>query len=90
MGRKLSLDLGQDTLRELTFLAESLGYPEEMAAVYAIRLVSACVREGLLADVPARAWPREARLAGAGEGKVLAFAPARKKRERPRRQTEMQ
>ncbi len=90
MGRKLSLELGQDTRRELAFLADSLGYPEEMAAVYAIRLVSACVREGLLADVPARAWPREARLAGAGEGKVLAFAPARKKRERPRRQTEMQ
>ncbi len=89
MRRKLSLELEQDTRRELAFLADSLGYPEEMAAVYAIRLVSACVREGLLADVPARAWPREARLAGAGEGKVLAFAPKRKKRAKPQRQTEI-
>ena len=43
-----------------------------MAVVYAVRLVSACVREGLLRDVPSRAWPREARLTGTG-GKVLAF-----------------
>ena len=72
MRTELMLELTQDTCEELDYLADSLGYTREMAVVYAVRLVSACVREGLLRDVPSRAWPREARLTGTG-GKVLAF-----------------
>ena len=72
MGRRVTLDLDEQTLDKLDALADSLGFTQEMAAVYAIRLVSACVEEGLISDVPARAWPREARLTGTG-GKVLAF-----------------
>lgn len=89
MERKLSLELAPDTLEALAFLAESLGFPEEAAAEYAIRLVSACVREGLLTDVPARAWPKEAQLPrkGGAQGKVIAFAPRREKRSRTRQST---
>ena len=58
MGRRVTLDLDEQTLQKLDALAESLGFTQEMAAVYAIRLVSACVEEGLISDVPARAWPR--------------------------------
>ena len=65
MGRKVTLNLDADTHKKLTALAEQLGYSREMAAVYAVRLVSACVREGLIRDMPRSAWPAEAeRLAG--------------------------
>ena len=50
-----------------------------MAAVYAIRLVSACVEEGLISDVPARAWPREAQLLTGTGGKVIEFYARREK-----------
>ncbi|MDO5378789.1 MAG: hypothetical protein Q4G52_10690 [Clostridia bacterium] len=91
MRRKLSLELTQDTLAELAFLSESLGFSEELTAEYAIRLVSACVREGLLTDVPARAWPKEAQLlrATGAQGKVLAFSPRREERAKARRKTEI-
>lgn len=86
MGRKQMLELTQDTRQELAFLAKWLGFPEELAAAYAIRLVSACVREGLLTDAPARAWPQEARALRPGGaragGKVLAFAHARESAEK--------
>ena len=42
---------------------------------YAVRLVNACIREGLLTDVPARAWPEEARME---RGKVIEFPGAKK------------
>ena len=48
-----------------------------MAAVYAIRLVTACMREGLLSDVPPVAWPERPRMTGTG-GKVLAFRAPQK------------
>ena len=48
-----------------------------MAAVYAIRLVTACMREGLLADVPPVVWPEQSRMTGTG-GKVLAFRAPQK------------
>ena len=51
-----------------------------MTAEYAIRLVSACVQEGLIADVPARAWPQEARLLTGTHGKVIDLEPVRAKR----------
>jgi len=64
---------------ELERLADTLGFTQEEALYYAVRLVNACVREGLLTDVPARLWPDEAepgvcalRCDGA-QGKVLAF-----------------
>jgi len=67
MGRKVTLNLDADTERKLSALAGALGYSEEMAAIYAVRLVSACMREGLMDDVPARAWPKEAQpLTGSG------------------------
>lgn len=72
---KLSLDLTRETRRELEYLADALGFEPELAAVYAIRLVSACVREGLIADVPARAWPKEAAplYATGAQGKVISL-----------------
>ena len=60
MGKKIMLNLDADTERKLTALAVHLGYPREMAAIYAVRLVSACMREGLLDGALAGAWPQEA------------------------------
>ena len=79
MGRRVMLNLDGETLDKLDALAESLGFSQEMAAVYAIRLVSACVEEGLLADVPARAWPQEAQLLTGTGGKVIEFYARREK-----------
>ena len=56
-----TIKLTQDTYEELQNLSDTLGYPPALAATYAIRLVSACYREGLLSDVPGRAWPPEAK-----------------------------
>ena len=73
MGRKVTLDLNRDVYETLTALADSLGFTHEAAAEYAVRLVGACMREGLLEDVPARAWPKEAQLLTGTGGKVIAF-----------------
>lgn len=78
MRRKLTIELETDTQKQLDMLSSSLGYPPELAAVYAIRLVSACIREGLIDDVPARAWPKEAQLLTGTGGKVISFAQSRK------------
>lgn len=74
------IKLAEDTYEELLALSDMLGFSPDMAATYAIRLVNACIREGLLTDVPSRAWPREAdMLAGTGTGgKVIDFTRARK------------
>ena len=73
MGRTVTLRLDAQTGAQLDALSDALGFSEEMAAVYAIRLVGACMREGLLEDMPARAWPREADVLTAAMGKVIAF-----------------
>ena len=77
---RLTLNLSKDTARELGALSESLGYPEEIAAEYAIRLVCACARERLLDDIPIGAWPQEARVFTGTHGKVIAMDAARHKR----------
>ena len=77
MGRKVTLNLDADTEKKLLQLADALGYPPDMAAVYAVRLVSACMREGLIRDVPARAWPEEAQELAGGGARVLQM-PQRK------------
>ena len=77
MGRTLTLRLDAQTDAQLEALSEALGFSREMAAVYAIRLIGACMREGLLEDVPARAWPKEAGLLTAAMGKVIAFPQAK-------------
>ena len=75
MGKSIRLRLDEETDSQLEMLSSALGFSKEMAAVYAIRLVGACMREGLIRDVPLRAWPQEAReLAGSN---VLVF-PAEK------------
>ena len=77
MVREITLRLTKEDARELSHLSASVGFPPELAALYAVRLVSACVREGLFSDIPQRAWPEEAWASelfdtGTG-GKVLAF-----------------
>ena len=79
MGHRVTLNLDGQTLEKLDALAGSLGFTQEMAAVYAIRLVSACVEEGLIEDVPARAWPREAQLLTGTGGKVIELYARREK-----------
>ena len=75
MGRKLTLNLDADTEKKLLQLADALGYSPQMAAIYAVRLVSACMREGLIDDVPARAWPEEAQELVGGGARVLHMPP---------------
>jgi len=77
MQHRITIDLPEDTYEELLALAQAVGFTPEMTAEYAIRLVSACVREGLIEDVPARAWPKEAQLLTGTGGKVLDFPPAK-------------
>ncbi len=75
MRTKLSLELSEDTAAALEVLCEFTGFPREYAAQYAVRLVSACIREGLIEDTPRGAWPEEARpLYDTDDGKkVLSF-----------------
>lgn len=79
MEEKITLCLTGEAAQELLRLSDSLGFTPEMTAEYAIRLVAACAREGLIADTPLRAWPQDVRgeaqaLRGTGTGgKVLAF-----------------
>ena len=77
MRRTVTLRLDAQTDAQLEALSDALGFPKEMAAAYAIRLVGACMREGLLEDMPARAWPREADLLTAAMGKVIDFPCAK-------------
>ena len=77
MGRKVTLNLDADTRERLSELAGALGCSDELAAIYAVRLVSACVREGLIDDVPARAWPKEVQPLVDGGARVLEM-PQRK------------
>ena len=73
------LTLTKEMDKELTLLADSMGYTREAALYYAVRLVNACVREGLLTDTPETLWPDEAHdgifaLGGANtQGKVIEF-----------------
>ena len=71
MGNQVTLNLDADTRGRLCELAQALGCSDELAAIYAVRLVSACVREGLIDDVPARAWPKEAQPLVGGQARVL-------------------
>ena len=48
----ITMDIRQETYEELLTLADTLGYPPEAAMSYAVRLVNACIREGLLTDIP--------------------------------------
>ena len=75
MRPKVTMEMEQATYDELLTLSETIGYPPEAALSYAVRLVNACIREGLLTDVPARAWPEEARME---RGKVIEFPGAKK------------
>lgn len=77
MEQSLTLRLDAQTGAQLEALSRSLGFPKEWAAVYAIRLIAACMREGLLEDIPLRTWPGEAALLSSAMGKVIAF-PSRK------------
>ena len=75
MRPKITMEIGQATYDELLTLSETIGYPPEAALSYAVRLVNACIREGLLTDVPASAWPQEAHM---DRGKVIEFPGAKK------------
>ena len=72
------ITLTKEAEEELETMAHTFGFTREEAVHYAARLINACVREGLLTDVPERLWPEEAaegvtRLSSGEPGKVLAF-----------------
>ena len=77
MERTITLRLDAQTDAQLDALSNALGFSREMAAVYAIRMIGACMREGLIEDVPARAWPQEANLLTAAVGRVIDFPCAK-------------
>ena len=78
MGKSITLRLDAQTDAQLEALSQAIGFSKEMAAVYAVRLVCACMREGLIEDMPMCAWPHEARLLKAAAGKVIAFPGGKK------------
>ena len=69
MDERVSLEISEDVYSDLMELADTLGYPPEAALSYAVRLVSACIKEGLIGDIPA---PKPKEETGT-MGKVLAF-----------------
>ena len=77
MRPKVTMEIPQDACDEIKTLAHTLGWPQEAALLYAVRLVNACIREGLIGDVPGRAFPGQAAPKRDTGGRVLAF-PARK------------
>ena len=68
MRAKVTMEITQEASEELEALSGYLGWP---------RLVNACIREGLIGDVPGRAFPGQAAPKRDTGGRVLAF-PARK------------
>lgn len=83
MRPKIAMEILPEVYDELTELAQLLGVPQEAAMSYAVRLVAACIRDGLLTDEPSAAWPEEARemkeSCTGTLGKVIAFPGGAKK-----------
>lgn len=75
MRPKITMEIGQATYDELLTLSETIGYPPEAALSYAVRLVNACIREGLLTDVPPARGRRKRTM---DQGKVIEFPGAKK------------
>ena len=85
-----TIKLTDDTFEALQSLCDTLGYPPELAATYAIRLVLACYREGLISDAPDAAWPPEARRESVSQDgeRVIAFPGAGVRRRQWRKRGE--
>lgn len=69
----ITMEIRRETYEELLTLADMLGYPPEAAMSYAVRLVNACIREGLLTDIPMPENAAKPDAAQARGGKVIAF-----------------
>ena len=70
------ITLTEDTSAELARLACALGVPQEAALFYALRLVNACMDEGLLTDVGnalGEKLPAQRMCSTGTQGKVLDF-----------------
>ena len=71
------LTLTKEMEKEISLLADTLGFTREEALYYAVRLVNACVREGLLTDTRETLWPDEAldglHALDGTQGKVIDF-----------------
>ena len=74
----ITMEIRRETYEELLTLADTLGYPPEAAMSYAVRLVNACIREGLLTDIPMLRDETEPKAVNESGGKVIAF-PSRRK-----------
>ena len=57
MRHRIALEMDEDTLDKLDRLADSLGFTRKWRGLRR-SLVSACVEEGLIEDVPARGMAR--------------------------------
>ena len=69
----ITMEIRRESYEELLTLADTLGYPPEAAMSYAVRLVNACIREGLLTDIPTPENTVKPDAAQARGGKVIAF-----------------
>ena len=68
----ITMEIRRETYEELLTLADTLGYPPEAAMSYAVRLVNACIREGLLTDIPTLRDETEPKAVNESGGKVIA------------------
>ena len=73
----ITMEIRPETYEDLLKLADTLGFPPEAAMGYAIRLVNACIQEGLLTDLPVPD-PPVSKPKAAGGGKIIAFPTKRK------------
>ena len=64
MRGKLSVEMTRGDLEALDVIAAQTGFPREAAALYAVRLVAACIREGLLGDEMSAACAGDQRRGG--------------------------
>lgn len=73
----ITMEIRPETYEDLLKLADTLGFPPEAAMGYAVRLVNACIQEGLLTDLPAPE-PAARKPKAADGGKIIAFPSKRK------------
>lgn len=72
MERTVTIKLEKSDCEALDRLSAWTGFTPDAAALYAVRLIDACIREGLLDGEMAYAWPQEAQRTSE-DGRVIAF-----------------
>ncbi len=71
MQKNVQMTLRQDVYEDILALADELNCPPEAAVSYAVRMITACIQEGLLTNMDE--CPEEEEKLTGTMGKVIAF-----------------